>query len=94
MADEVPHEVTPRIVSAVLTSVNSGQIMHGGEKSPLAKLLEKAMSEAVVQALADGVSIENTEEILRRKFVERDRVLAWYDAKMAEFAEATRNESA
>jgi hypothetical protein len=68
--------------------------MHGGEKSPLAKLLEKAMSEAVVQALADGVSIENTEEILRRKFVERDRVLAWYDAKMAEFAEATRNESA
>ena len=43
----------PKIVEAVFTSGNSGVL---GAKSPLAKLIEKAMADAVVKALADGIT--------------------------------------
>ena len=63
-----------RIVEAVGTAV--GQMGQG--KSDLAQQLEEAMSKAVLQALADGVSMDDVEEILRRKDAARLAVLDAY----------------
>lgn len=46
-------EVKPRIVEAVFTSANIGSL--GPQKSPLAGMIERAMSDAVTKAYADGV---------------------------------------
>lgn len=60
MADE-PTIAEPIIAAGVLTAVHS-------ETNPkLAELLELAMAKAVEQALADGVSIFDSEKILGYK---------------------------
>jgi hypothetical protein len=59
----------PRIVAAVGTAVNS-------DNPALADQLEMAQVRAVEQAIADGVSLENTDEILKRKAEARERVLS------------------
>lgn len=46
----------PQIVEAVFTSANTGGIMTGGGKSPLAKLIEGAMSQAVEYAYNNGIN--------------------------------------
>jgi hypothetical protein len=62
--------VVPRIVAAVGTAV------HSGENPDLAARIEAAQVAAIEAALAEGVSLENSAEILRRKNAARDRVLA------------------
>ena len=61
----------PHIVEAVGSASAEG----GMGKSDFSRQIEEAMSQAVLQALADGVSMENTEEILRRKQEARQRVM-------------------
>lgn len=82
---ELPAEVTvePRVVEAVFTSSNTGQITQGGGKSPLAALIQKAMSDAVEQALKDGVSINDAEEIKRRMLDARARMKEWFAEQVA-----------
>jgi len=46
-------EFEPKIVEAVFTSANTGSM--GGEKSPLAKMIEAAMSKAVEDAVEAGI---------------------------------------
>jgi hypothetical protein len=60
-----------KIVSAV--GVASGMHVAGQEKSELNKALEKAMSDAVTQANADGLS--DPDQIRRRILKARDKVL-------------------
>lgn len=64
--------VEPRIVEAVAVSGNSG----GTVKSPLAKLIEHAMSEAVRVAYAEGV----TDPLVIRERMQDARVKMrdWY----------------
>lgn len=59
----------PRIVAAVGTATDS-RLPGLGER------LDAAMVAAVEEALADGVSISDSEEILVRKAAARARVLA------------------
>lgn len=61
-------EPQPQIVSAVGTAVHS-------EVPGLAEALETAMSKAVIEAMADGVSLDNSDELLKRKTDARERVL-------------------
>lgn len=63
----------PRIAAAVGTAVGSGAT---GEKSDLARRLEAASVEAVEQAMADGISLDDSDEILARKQAAREKVLA------------------
>lgn len=67
--------VEPRIVEAVGTAVHASDESRTG----LAKEMENAMSKAVLQALADGVAMSDTEEILRRKMAARQEVLDAYN---------------
>lgn len=46
----------PRIVEAVFASANTGNLSHGGGKGTLAKLIERAMSEAVEYAYSHGIT--------------------------------------
>jgi len=46
------------------------------KNSDLAQRLERAMSKAVLRALADGVTLDDSDEILRRKAEARAAVLA------------------
>lgn len=87
---ELPTEVTaePRIVEAVFTSSNQGEVLAGRTKSPLAKMIEQAMSDAVTQALADGIDISDSEAIRERILAARQKVKDWYNQKLAEFAAA------
>lgn len=58
----------PRIIAAVAT-------MAASRDHDLAARLEAAMSQAVRDALADGVSIEHTDELRRRILSARATVL-------------------
>lgn len=72
MSDE--QQIEPRIVSAVGTA--TAATTTGNDD--LASLLEAAMSHAVLKALADGVSIEDSETILTYKLDAHDQLLqAW-----------------
>jgi len=64
----------PRIVSACMTAVADLPASMGGKG--LSKAIEAAMVQSVVDALAEGISIENTVELLARKQAARARVLA------------------
>ena len=79
MAEEetLPVEVTPRIVEGVFASGNVG----GMKKSPLAMLIQTAMSEAVQAAYGEGI---HDPEVIRERMQEARR-----KAKDL-FAEATR----
>lgn len=63
----------PRIVAAALTATVSGDI---GRQSGLAEAIGQAMSQAVTDALAAGVSIEDTRTLLARKLAAKDGVIA------------------
>lgn len=65
MADEetLPVEVTPRIVEGVFASGNVG----GMKKSPLARLIEAAMAEAIQKAYDEGIS---DPEVIRERMQE------------------------
>jgi ketopantoate reductase len=55
ITQEEARAAQPRIVEAVFASANVGG-MARGQKSPLAKLIEKAMSEAVEYAYSHGIT--------------------------------------
>lgn len=65
------------IVEAVGTSAGRGL----SRDSSLAARIEKAMTHAVLDALADGVSMDDSVEILRRKQMARQAVLDDREAK-------------
>lgn len=62
------------IIEAVGTAVGHGT---SGDAT-LGDRVQKAMEQAVIEALAEGVSINNSEEILRRKMDAKDRVIEGY----------------
>lgn len=64
----------PRIVAAAAQFTGHGGIA----TDPLSDAIEKAMSEAVLQALADGISINDSPAILIRKQAARRAVLESY----------------
>lgn len=68
------HEV--RIVAGVAHMTAVGAL--GEERTAYSVALEEAMVDAVHEAMADGVSLENSEEILRRKMVAKDAVDAMF----------------
>jgi hypothetical protein len=63
----------PNIVAAVASASGSGAT---GKKSNLARRLDRAMVEVVEQALAEGVSVYDTDEILARKAAARELIVA------------------
>ena len=63
----------PRIVAAAMTATVSGEL---ARQTGLGLALERAMSDAVTQALAEGVSIDDTETLLARKLAAKDAVMA------------------
>lgn len=62
-----------KIIEAVGTAVHS-------ETEGLAEVLEAAMVKAIEQALADGISLSDTKEILRRKELARKAALESFHA--------------
>lgn len=78
----------PRIVEAVLTAAGRGD---QGTKSSMAKVIENAMAQAVRDAIAEGVSLDNSDELRRRQLAARDKVREGYrkaEAKAAAEVEA------
>lgn len=74
----------PRVVAAAAQF--SG---HGGiATDPLSAEIEAAMSAAVLQALADGVSINDSAAILERKQAARRAVKERADALVSQFSKA------
>ena len=63
--------MTPGIVAGVATFTGEGGIT----RSPLAQELETAMSKAILQAIDDGFSIEDSPSILAYKAHARATVL-------------------
>jgi len=73
----------PRIVAAVMTATD---VREGMKRNPvLAKALEQAQTDAIMQAIAQGVSMDDVEEIKRRKKVAREECKDSYYASLAEF---------
>jgi hypothetical protein len=67
----------PKIVEAVGTSAGAARI--GGRE--LSKRIEAAMAQAVTDALAEGISINDTETIKARTLEARAAVLAEVNAQ-------------
>ena len=53
MSDE---QVEAKIVEAVFTSANTGEITSGGGKSPLAKLIEQAMAQTADWCYSNNIT--------------------------------------
>lgn len=70
-----PRPVTPRIVSAVMTSATINT-PSGRVNRDLSARVEAAMSQAVTDALASGVPIEDNAAIKRAMMMARKQVLA------------------
>ncbi len=69
---------TPKVVEAAAVMAGQGALTGPGGKSPLARIVEAAMSQAVLQANADGISTSQAQEIKARMMEARQRVLdAW-----------------
>lgn len=66
--EDKPQKAEPRIVAAVGASVNAS-------KKNISRLLEAAQSQAVTDALAQGVSVNDTEELRKRMKDARQKVL-------------------
>lgn len=79
-------EAVPRIVEAVLTSANTGELIQGGDKSPLAKLIESAMAQAVEYAYSHGIN--DPEKVRELMLLARKEIKERYAAAVEE---ATRN---
>jgi hypothetical protein len=73
MADSVE----PTIVEGVMTSANTGNL--GGAKSPLAKMIETAMAQAVQDAYTAGVT--NPDLVRERMMAAREKTKAAFAAR-------------
>lgn len=80
MSDE--QNVEPRIVGAVGTAVGHSSL--GGKE--LTKRLEAAMQQAVAEALAEGISIEDSDTLRARQMAARSAVLRELQAPSADDA--------
>jgi hypothetical protein len=74
-----------RVVKAV--GVAAGFHVNGEEKTPLNKRLEAAMTKAVEDAIAEGLTLDDKDEVDRRIHEARDRVLvedahAWVSSQL------------
>lgn len=72
--DENGNPLVQGVVGAIGTGVGHA---HSGDAT-LGDRVQKAMENAVIEALAEGVSIFDSAEILRRKYSARDKVEAEY----------------
>jgi hypothetical protein len=104
MADELETEATPveeaapveakaeaRIVEGVFASANAGRIGPNGGKSPLAKIIEQGMSDAIAAAYAEGVT--DPEEIRARMMSAREEVKTVYAAAVEETVKRQQEEA-
>lgn len=62
-------------MSVVAAGVGTVATAVGGGRTSLSQRIEMAMVKAVQNALDEGVSVNNTEELLRRKDMARKAVL-------------------
>lgn len=85
VTQEEARAAQPRIIEAVFTSANVGGLLQG-VKAPLAKLIEKAMSEAVEYAYSHGIT--DPEQVRELMQVARKTIKERYAKAVAE---ATRN---
>ncbi len=74
----------PKIVEGVFSSSNASAM--GGRKSPLAKLIEQAMADAVLKSHAAGVF--DPDEVRDAMLAARAQVKKDYNELMAKAAEA------
>lgn len=75
LESEAPPVVGGRIVQAVMAaSVPADPSLPGAKNR--SKRVEQAMSAAVTQAMAEGISLDNSVEIKRRMMAAREIVLA------------------
>jgi hypothetical protein len=82
MSNEPIVEGEPRIAAAVGTAVGHSSL--GGKE--LTKRLESAMQQAVAEALAEGVSIEDSDTLRERQLAARAAVLRSLQAPSADDA--------
>lgn len=81
-----PENPAPRIVEAVFAASNSSLLSVNGEKSPLSKMIEQAMSDAVQYAYSNGLN--KPEEVRELMLLARAEVKRRYALAIEE---ATRN---
>lgn len=62
--------------SKIVAAVGSAAAATGKDQSPISKQIEQAMAQAVTDALAEGIDINNSDEIKRRMLAARDSVMA------------------
>lgn len=79
---ETAPAVTPRIVAAAGVAVRS--------RTGLSKAIEAAMSQAVLDANAEGIATDNTDEIKPRIDAARERVIREYREAEAKAAAAAK----
>lgn len=65
--DETSENIPQTIVQAIGTAI-------GKHDDPLHEKIDAVMLDAVMQALADGVSLDDGPEIVRRKLAARDQL--------------------
>lgn len=75
-------EAVPHIVEAVFTSANTGGIDLGLGKSPLAKMIEGAMAQAVEYCYSNGIN--DPEKVREMMQVARAQIKAMYNKAVAE----------
>lgn len=71
--------------SKIVSAVGTASSRVDGSTS-LSKAIEEAQSQAVLQAMEEGVSLEDSEEILRRKRAAHQAVLAEHRDREAALA--------
>lgn len=74
--------VVPRIVEAVFTSANTGDMQQGGGKSQLAKLIEGAMAQAVEFAYSNGIT--DPDKVRELMMLARAEIKQRYNEAVAE----------
>lgn len=82
MAKE-PEKPVPRIVEAVGIASSAG-------KKNVAKLIEAAMSQAVTDAMAEGVNVNDSDELRKRMMAARQKVLDQHNKEVADASAAER----
>lgn len=72
----------PRVVEAVFVSANTGDMVQGGGKTPLAKLIEGAMAQAVEYAYTNGIT--DPEKVRELMMLARAEIKQRYNEAVAE----------
>lgn len=72
------------LMQGVVTSIGTAVGTSLSGDATLGDRVQQAMERAVIEALAEGVSIFDSEEIIRRKHSARDRVEADYSRAASE----------